>query len=271
MHTRSLIVVVGILFVLCAVLLGGCVNEPVRDLGGRQDQDETRGRDTEFEIVVNDGSPIVGAREIIVQLMVLDTNGDLPQEMRVWEGSEPDGWETFSQIAFLMLSEDQGDHRVHARVRSGDQVSSVRSVTVSLDTHGPALVFLSHNEGQVVQPGEIVLEMCVDDAHQIQAVSANVDGGESIAARQVGERWELVLQIPEGEHSVTASALDELGNASSAVLNLAADGQAPSVRILRPASGSVVPTTESGGGPRWWVHHDHSGGAWSAPGGRCGL
>jgi thermitase len=135
-----------------------------------------------------------------------------------------------------------------ARDAAGNSKAASISVSVSNtppDTQEPTVSMISPGAGAVVT-GTVSLQVSASDNVGVTSVALTVNGSAlgSSTVSPFAFSWNTAT-APNGTYTLTATAKDAAGNASSAsitvtVSNVPADTQAPMVLITSPAGGAVL-------------------------------
>jgi hypothetical protein len=127
------------------------------------------------------------------------------------------------------------------------------------DTGGPEIIFVSPDADQVVS-GTLRVAGIAEDASDIQSVTVILDDGEAaeiiVDPAEItinGHAWsydlDTLLLLEEGAHTLTAQAVDTVGNSGAAVvLNFTVNQEYPEIQITSPAHGQVVRGTLAAAG-----------------------
>ena len=127
------------------------------------------------------------------------------------------------------------------------------------DTGGPEIIFVSPDADQVVS-GTLRVAGIAEDASDIQSVTVILDDGEAaeiiVDPAEItinGHAWsydlDTLLLLEEGAHTLTAQAVDTVGNGGAAVvLNFTVNQEYPEIQITSPAHGQVVRGTLAAAG-----------------------
>jgi hypothetical protein len=119
------------------------------------------------------------------------------------------------------------------------------------DTGGPEIIFVSPDEGQTVS-GTLRVAGIAEDASDIQSVTLILDNGETgeiiVDPGDItlnGHAWlydlDTLLLLEEGAHTLTAQAVDVVGNSGAALtVGFTVNQEYPSIQIDSPAHGQVV-------------------------------
>jgi RHS repeat-associated protein len=134
----------------------------------------------------------------------------------------------------IALAEGERTIPVVAIDAAGNQAT--QSVTVVRDTTAPTLAITQPAAGAVSGAASTEVVGTVSDpnldAVTVNGVAAAVTGGSFVAAG---------VPLAEGLNTLTARAVDRAGNAVEASRDVERDSTAPTVAILDPAAGTVVP------------------------------
>jgi thermitase len=127
--------------------------------------------------------------------------------------------------------------------------SSGSSGSYSTDTTPPVINFVSPTDGIAVA-GNIVISVSATDNTTVSSVSLSIDA-VTVATDPSSPytfAWNTTA-VPNGSHSLTATAVDAAGNSKMAsiavVVNNILDTVAPTITITSPSDGSKVPTNVS--------------------------
>jgi len=117
------------------------------------------------------------------------------------------------------------------------EVRSGLELALTLDDVVPAIVISSPANGTLTNESSVFLEgTAADNGTGLVRVQARVDGGAWTQAAGL-ESWNITLPLDHGIHTIEARALDRMGNAGAAAVELSVDLSAPLLTVTEPADG----------------------------------
>ncbi|HET8550269.1 MAG TPA: Ig-like domain-containing protein [Bryobacteraceae bacterium] len=128
------------------------------------------------------------------------------------------------------------------------RVNAWRALTTGApapDSQAPSVSFVTPANAATVA-GAVAIQVSASDNVGVTSVSVTADGGVvcSFTAAPYSCSWNTV-GLPNGNHTLVATARDAAGNSNTAAINVnvsntAVDQTAPAVSFLTPANGAVV-------------------------------
>lgn len=177
---------------------------------------------------------------------------------RVDVGVDGAGFKTATGTSSWSLGIDtrtyaNGTHTITARATDTSANTTSTSVTVTVantvaDTTPPTVAIANPSAGSSVA-GSVSVSGTASDATAVARVDVAVDGGAwSVAGGTTNWSWTWsASSATNGNHTVSARAIDTAGNASTSSVTVsvanAADATAPTVSISSPAAGATVAGT----------------------------
>jgi large repetitive protein len=120
--------------------------------------------------------------------------------------------------------------------------SAQASVTVVRDTQPPVLTITSPANGTVVPGTSIAVSGTASDPHLNRVVVGGATATLSPAAGG-SVTWSAPVTLQAGNNTITAQAVDVVGNASTATVSVVQNGSAPQVHIDQPVDGALLAAT----------------------------
>ncbi|MBI4749276.1 MAG: hypothetical protein HY774_12355, partial [Acidobacteria bacterium] len=141
--------------------------------------------------------------------------------------------------AVVSLVEGQNTFAIRAQDAAGNQTEITRTVTLQVqqDTTPPVITLTEPAEGLITNVSPVTISGTVTDA---SAVTVTVNNQPATLS---GTQFSASVTLAEGSNTITVSATDAFGNASSALRTVVLDTTAPVVTITSPEDGAT--TTES--------------------------
>ncbi len=106
--------------------------------------------------------------------------------------------------------------------------------SVSVDASPPEITIAEPSDGAFLNSNTVSIRGTVNDS-EIDSVSIN---GNSVDV--TGGVFDTTLNFDEGEHTITVSAADSVGNANSTSVSITVDITPPSISISSPEDGSWI-------------------------------
>lgn len=173
---------------------------------------------------------------------------DVLNLVRQWtSGSKPN-----LGVAVKLADETQAGNNVVNYISSHDGATSIRhpKLTITFDdgshSKGPLVAIAEPGPGTQVSGSSVRLAAAASDDSRVDHVTFSIDGAPvgTAAAAPYAVTWNST-QVANGNHSLTATAYDDVGNQtiSDAFSISVANYTSPSASITTPGSGSTVSGT----------------------------
>src|SRR5947208_5150291 len=132
-------------------------------------------------------------------------------------------------------------------VRAFDQAGNtiLLSVAVTVDTAAPTASLTAPASGHVFGTGSVQLTWTASDATSgIDHFEVRLDGGTPVTVA-AGTAAYTFTGVSDGTHTLALKAFDRAGNNVLVSMAVSVDATAPTVSIVGPASGAVIPSSAS--------------------------
>ena len=133
------------------------------------------------------------------------------------------------------ISLSPGVNTITAEAVNAVGLSTVQSITVTLDTVPPVITLTAPAQGAILSDNNVtVTGTASDDGSGIASLTVN---GQEVPVGE-GGAFSAIVQIPDGAGSITAVAVDRAGLSSQQTVHVIVDTTPPVVAITAPAPGS---------------------------------
>ncbi len=168
-----------------------------------------------------------------IDLDVTDANG-VSQAVYNWDGAAN---QSLSSPYDVSLPSGDGQHvlRVYANDIVGNWASK-RYVFTTDDT--APIITLNSPSNNTVNPSGTTIDLDVTDATSVDTVWYNWDGGTNLT---LTSPYDVQLPVGDGQHVLNIFANDTLGNSAYKRYVFSTDDTAPTITLIDPANGSIVP------------------------------
>jgi hypothetical protein len=159
----------------------------------------------------------------------------------------------WSSWSVTIKVDSSGIYRVTPRVTdyAGNQAWNSIYVKVVLESTPPTLSITSPQSGATVAAGTVTVNGGAHDSGTgIRSVSARLDGGSAVAVtpKSTGDwsSWSVSFSsVPEGQHSIYASAIDRAGNTKETRVDVTARAKVQTADTVDPYVSIAVPSSNS--------------------------
>ena len=137
-----------------------------------------------------------------------------------------------------------GAHTIFATATDSFGRTSTASVVVTISNSPPSVSISSPSAGAVVS-GTVAVSGSASSAAGIASVSVQVDSTAAVAATGTTS-WSHSIDttaLPDGNHTVTATATDSLGRSTSTTVSVTVSNAPPAITIQSPTSGATISST----------------------------
>jgi hypothetical protein len=136
--------------------------------------------------------------------------------------------------SFTTSTLSDGSHTIEVRAADGLGNTGSSSINLNIDT-STSVSIVSPSDGSVV---ESIISIS-GTTETLATVDVSIDGGTSQSATVTGTDWSLsILGLADGQHIITATATDEVGNIAQSSISFTIDSST-FVTIDFPLDGSV--------------------------------
>src|SRR6266566_8116226 len=138
-----------------------------------------------------------------------------------------------------------GSHTLALRAfdRAGNTI--LASVAVTVDTAAPTASLTAPASGHVFGTGSVQLTWTASDATSgIDHFEVRLDGGTPVTVA-AGTATYTFTGVSDGNHTFALKAFDRAGNTVIVSVAVSVDATAPTVSIVGPTSGAVIPSSSS--------------------------
>ena len=154
--------------------------------------------------------------------------------------NEPAGTATYT---FTGVSD--GSHTLALRAFDGAGNTILASVAVTVDTTVPIASLTTPASGHLFGTSSVQLTWTASDATSgIDHFEVRLDGGTPVTVA-AGTATYTFTGVSDGNHTFTLKAFDRAGNTVLVSVAVSVDATAPTVSIVGPASGAVIPSSAS--------------------------
>lgn len=217
-------------------------------------------------IVISSGVPVSAVDELdpyqgSATFTVTATGSDPfgVQYIELWFSYEGGAYEMYGSDSVMPYSWDftavdgDGEYSFYSILVNGlDQTElppDEADATTLLDTTAPAVAITAPADASEIASGSVDLEASAsDDGAGLDYVTYSVDGGAAVAVEVTdgAATYDLsvTLDLADGEHTLTVTAIDMLGWEASDEVTVLVDTEAPELAIVHPADGSAVNTPD---------------------------
>src|SRR5438105_394837 len=146
---------------------------------------------------------------------------------------------------YTFTSLSDGTHTLALRAfdRAGNTI--LVSATVTVDTAAPIASPTAPTSGQLFGTGSVQLTWTASDATSgIDHFEVGLDGGTPVTVA-AGTTTYTFTGVSDGHHTLALRAFDRAGNTVLVSVAVSVDATAPTVSIVGPASGEVIPSSTS--------------------------
>ncbi len=152
----------------------------------------------------------------------------------------PGGTATYT---FTSLSDGPHTLALRAFDRAGNTI--LVSATVTVDTAAPIASLTAPTSGQLFGTGSVQVTWTASDATSgIDHFEVRLDGGTPVTVA-AGTTTYTFTGVSDGNHTLALRAFDQAGNTVLVSVAVSVDATAPTVSIVGPASGAVIPSSTS--------------------------
>jgi len=145
--------------------------------------------------------------------------------------------------SFTGLSDGSHTLALRAFDRAGNTI--LLSVAVTVDTASPTASLTAPTPGHVFGTGSVQLTWTGSDATSgIDHFEVRLDSGTPVTVA-AGTTTYTFTGVSDGNHTFTLKAFDRAGNTVLVSVAVSVDATAPTVSIVGPASGAVIPSSTS--------------------------
>ncbi len=130
-----------------------------------------------------------------------------------------------------VLTLAHGSHLLEARAMRPDGSYLQAARRVRVDLRDPELHFLRPLSGDALA-GPVAVALRVEDDELVSVTVAGVE------ARNLGDSWEVELELAEGEHQLEAVATDRAGHETRKQITISVDRSPPRVTVRAEGSGA---------------------------------
>src|SRR5207302_11150513 len=154
--------------------------------------------------------------------------------------NEPAGTATYT---FTGVSD--GSHTLALRAFDGAGNTILASVAVTVDTTVPIASLTTPASGHLFGTSSVQLTWTASDATSgIDHFEVRLDGGTPVTVA-AGTATYTFTGVSDGTHTLALKAFDRAGNTVLVSVAVSVDATAPTVSIVGPASGAVIPSSAS--------------------------
>jgi len=141
-----------------------------------------------------------------------------------------------------------GNHTVKAVVYDAGGNSASDEVTVVIDNGNPAVEITSPASAAVVNGNTVIIKVNASDNDGIAQIALSIDGPSTGSPDDITDTdngvpfqftWDLTDKT-DGDHEITVTATDDIGNFSSDTITVTVDRTAPTVNVTAPLNGATV-------------------------------
>jgi Bacterial Ig domain len=147
--------------------------------------------------------------------------------------------------SYTFTGVSDGSHSVGLKAfdRAGNTI--LVSATVTVDTAVPIASLTAPTSGQLFGTSSVQLTWTASDATSgIDHFEVRLDGGTPVTVA-AGTATYTFTGLSDGSHTLDLKAFDGAGNTVFVSVSVSVDATAPTVSIVGPASGAVIPSSSS--------------------------
>lgn len=135
------------------------------------------------------------------------------------------------------ISLSPGVNTITAEAVNAVGLSTVQSITVTLDTVPPVITLTAPAQGAILSDNNVtVTGTASDDGSGIASLTVN---GQEVPVGE-GGAFSAIVQIPDGAGSITAVAVDRAGLSSQQTVQVIVDTTPPALTVDSPAEGEIT-------------------------------
>src|SRR5205807_901524 len=145
----------------------------------------------------------------------------------------------------MLTGVSDGPHTIRVQAFDLAGSSASDSVAVTVDTTAPTASLTAPTSGQVLGTSSVQLTWTASDATSgIDHFEVRLDGGTPVTVA-AGTATYTFTGVSDGTHTLALKAFDRAGNTVLVSVAVSVDATAPTVSIVGPASGAVIPSSAS--------------------------
>src|SRR5205807_1839726 len=180
---------------------------------------------------------------VLVTWVASDNNGLARIEVSLDGGAPITLGANATSATLTGVSDGPHTIRVQAFDLAGSSASD--SVVVTVDTTAPTASRSGPTPGQVLGTSPVQLTWTASDATSgIDHFEVRLDGGTPVTVA-AGTTTYTFTGVSDGNHTLALRAFDRAGNTVLVSVAVSVDATAPTVSIVGPASGAVIPSSTS--------------------------
>src|SRR5205823_4784252 len=150
-----------------------------------------------------------------------------------------------SATSTTLTGVSDGPHTIRVQAFDLAGSSASDSVVVTVDTTAPTASLTAPTSGQLFGTSSVQLTWTASDATSgIDHFEVRLDGGTPIN-EPAGTATYTFTGVSDGTHTLALKAFDRAGNTILVSVAVSVDATAPTVSIVGPASGAVIPSSAS--------------------------
>src|SRR5436853_1168830 len=150
-----------------------------------------------------------------------------------------------SATSTTLTGVSDGPHTIRVQAFDLAGSSSSDSVVVTVDTTAPTASLTAPTSGQLFGTSSVQLTWTASDATSgIDHFEVRLDGGTPVTVA-AGTAAYTFTGVSDGTHTLALKAFDRAGNTVLVSVPVSVDATAPTVSIVGPASGAVIPSSAS--------------------------
>src|SRR5437773_2700374 len=150
-----------------------------------------------------------------------------------------------SATSTTLTGVSDGPHTIRVQAFDLAGSSASDSVVVTVDTTAPTASLTAPTSGQLFGTSSVQLTWTASDATSgIDHFEVRLDGGTPIN-EPAGTATYTFTGVSDGTHTLALKAFDRAGNTVLVSVAVSVDATAPTVSIVGPASGAVIPSSAS--------------------------
>src|SRR5439155_1612763 len=150
-----------------------------------------------------------------------------------------------SATSTTLTGVSDGPHTIRVQAFDLAGSSASDSVVVTVDTTAPTASLTAPTSGQLFGTSSVQLTWTASDATPgIDHFEVRLDGGTPVTVA-AGTATYTFTGVSDGTHTLALKAFDRAGNTVLVSVAVSVDATAPTVSIVGPASGAVIPSSAS--------------------------